>query len=75
MTTTQRVNSDDMSTIKNWIKLLNISSFAELIHEWVICVDLKKKEEFYKRLSTIRHIKRKPLSHCRTDKNRECIQK
>ena len=74
-TITQRIYIDDMATANHWIGKMGLKSFADLIHEWVKSVDMKYKEDFYKKLSPIRPNITRPLSGCRIDKKRICIQK
>lgn len=50
-TTTQRIYKPDMDTIKMWMYVLEVKSFAELIHKWITEVDLQKKREFYSKLT------------------------
>ena len=74
-TVTQRVYKDSMDTINKWLYVLELNSFAELVHKWINEVDLQKKREFYSRL-TPRISKPEPkLSGCKIDKSKLCIQK
>jgi len=74
-TTTQRVYTKNMNTINEWIFRLGLVSFAELIDEIIIHVDRHQKEKLYDKLSPIVNVPPKPLSGCKIDKKRICIQK
>lgn len=73
-TTTKRVYKEDTPTLARWMKKLKIKSFPELIHRWINEVDLKVHENFYNQL-TSRTNYQKPLSGCKIDKSKICIQK
>jgi len=73
-TTTQRVYKNDMVTINEWLKRLDMT-FAEFVHALIIHVDGHKKAELYNRLTPIVVGPPKELSGCKIDKSRKCIQK
>jgi len=74
-TITQRVYSNDMDTLKMWMYVLELKSFAELVHNWIIAVDQHNKQEFYSKLTPIIKQPPKQLSSCKIDKKNKCIQK
>ena len=73
-TITQRIYRSDLDTIKRWMYVLEIKSFAELVHNWVVAVDLHKKNEFYSKLTPIIKQQPKVLSGCKINKKKKCIQ-
>lgn len=67
-TTTQRVYIKNMDTINEWIKRLELKSFAELIDNWIDAVTLQKRQEFYSKLCPIVIKPHKPLSGVKIQK-------
>lgn len=74
-TTTQRVYKEDMETIKRWIKITGCKTFAAFINRLKKEVKVGNRREFYKTLPQVFNGKLKPLSHCKIDKSKLCIQK